>query len=63
VTSPSILLEDKGWLERQPGNRFVDPEIGHMGNAAHTANIEFGFLHVISNTRPAHTPPTCPTNG
>ncbi|HXA59351.1 MAG TPA: hypothetical protein VNW94_09345, partial [Streptosporangiaceae bacterium] len=49
VTSPSILLEDQRWLERQDGNRFVDPEIGHMGSAAQAAGIEFGFLHVISN--------------
>lgn len=49
VTSPSILLEGKNWLERQQGNRFVDPEIGHMGRAACAVGIEFGFLHVVSN--------------
>ncbi|TMR95670.1 hypothetical protein EJK15_27595 [Nonomuraea basaltis] len=49
VTSPSILFEDRNWLARQRGNRFVDPEIGHMGRAADAAGIEFGFLHVISN--------------
>ncbi len=49
VTSPSVLLEDKNWLARQPGSRFVDPEIGHMGSAARAAGIEFGFLHIISN--------------
>ncbi len=49
VTSPSILLEGKRWLTRQQGNRFVDPEIGHMGSAARAAGIEFGFLHVVSN--------------
>jgi hypothetical protein len=49
VTSPSVLLEDKTWLARHPGGRFVDPEIGHMGHAARTAGIEFGFLHIISN--------------
>lgn len=49
VTSPSILLEDTRWLAGQRGIRFVDPEIGHMGRAAHAAGIEFGFLHVISN--------------
>ena len=27
----------------------MDPEIGHMGQAARAAGIEFGFLHVISN--------------
>ncbi|GAA1022116.1 hypothetical protein Aple_064720 [Acrocarpospora pleiomorpha] len=49
VTSPSILLEGENWLAGQHGHRFVDPEIGHMGRAAHAADIEFGFLHVISN--------------
>ncbi|WUH97753.1 hypothetical protein OHR68_30185 [Spirillospora sp. NBC_00431] len=49
VTSPSTLLEDRNWLARHHGNQFVDPEIGHMGHAAHTAGIEFGYLHVISN--------------
>jgi hypothetical protein len=49
VTSPSVLLEDRTWLAGQAGNRFVDPEIGHMGQAARAAGIEFGFLHVISN--------------
>ncbi|MGH3940393.1 MAG: hypothetical protein ACRDTG_17510 [Pseudonocardiaceae bacterium] len=49
VTSPSILLEGKKWLDRQQGNRFVDPEIGHMGSAACAAGIEFGFLHIVSN--------------
>ncbi|QFY07945.1 hypothetical protein GBF35_15785 [Nonomuraea phyllanthi] len=49
VTSPSILFEDTNWLARQHGHHFVDPEIGHMGRAAHTSGIEFGFLHIISN--------------
>ncbi|MGH3628645.1 MAG: hypothetical protein ACRDRL_14575 [Sciscionella sp.] len=49
VTSPSILLEDTTWLAGQHGARFVDPEIGHMGRAAQAADIEFGYLHVISN--------------
>ena len=49
VTSPSVLLEDKTWLARNPGGRFVDPEIGYMARASHAAGIEFGFLHIISN--------------
>jgi hypothetical protein len=49
VTSPSVLLEDRTWLASQAGNQFVDPEIGHMGQAARTAGIEFGYLHAISN--------------
>lgn len=50
VSSPSILLEDVDWLADQPPEAsFVDPEIGWMGRAAADADIEFGYLHVISN--------------
>jgi hypothetical protein len=48
ATSPSILLEDTRWLTGQGGRMFVDPEIGHMGRAAASCGIEFGFLHVVS---------------
>ena len=54
MTSPSVLLEDRTWLAGQAGNRFVDPEIGHMGQAARAAGIEFGFLHIISNNLARH---------
>ena len=56
VTSPSILLEDTRWLAGHAGHEFVDPEIGHMGRAAASAGIEFGFLHVVSNNLAAHYP-------
>ncbi|WP_326549979.1 hypothetical protein [Micromonospora sp. NBC_01813] len=49
VSSPSILLEGQDWLRGQHGRSFVDPEIGHMGRAAHNAGITFGYLHVVSN--------------
>nr|MDT0658730.1 hypothetical protein [Micromonospora sp. DSM 115978] len=49
VSSPSILLEGQNWLRGQHGRSFVDPEIGHMGRAAHNAGIAFGYLHVVSN--------------
>ena len=49
VSSPSILLETKPWLASLREGDFVDPEIGHMGAAASEADIEFGYLHVISN--------------
>lgn len=49
VTSPSILLEGRDWIDTQDRAVFVDPEIGHMGRAANDAGIEFGYLHVISN--------------
>jgi hypothetical protein len=56
VTSPSILLEDTRWLAGQGGRLFVDPEIGHMGRAAASCGIEFGFLHVVSNNLAAAYP-------
>ncbi len=56
MTSPSILLEDTRWLACEVGRLFVDPEIGHMGRAAASAGIQFGFLHVISNNLAAAYP-------
>jgi hypothetical protein len=56
VGSPSILLEGQEWMRAQAGRHFVDPEIGHMGAAAVAADIEFGYLHVISNNLARHYP-------
>ncbi|GGN24104.1 hypothetical protein GCM10011609_77390 [Lentzea pudingi] len=56
VTSPSILLENQGWLTEHAEHAFVDPEIGPMGAAAHHAGIGFGYLHVISNNLARHYP-------
>lgn len=56
VSSPSILLEDRGWLAKHADYAFVDPEIGPMGAAARQAGIRFGYLHVISNNLAAHYP-------
>jgi hypothetical protein len=56
VTSPSILLETRDWLTEHVGRAFVDPEIGPMGAAAHSAAISFGYLHVISNNLARHYP-------
>lgn len=56
VTSPSVLLENRDWLERHHQHAFVDPEIGPMGAAAHAAGIRFGYLHVISNNLARHYP-------
>ncbi|WP_143086287.1 hypothetical protein [Amycolatopsis saalfeldensis] len=49
VTSPSVLLETRTWLEEHIDRQFVDPEIGHMGLAARTCGIPFGYHHIISN--------------
>lgn len=56
VSSPSILLEGENWLRHQHGTSFVDPEIGHMGRAAHAAGVQFGYLHIISNNLARHYP-------
>ncbi|HEX4815945.1 MAG TPA: hypothetical protein VFV66_24630 [Nonomuraea sp.] len=56
VTSPSILLENRDWLTQHAEHAFVDPEIGHMGKAAHDAGIRFGYLHIISNNLARHYP-------
>ena len=57
--SPSILLEDKAWMSKLKTNTtnkemaqvvgIVDPEIGSMAMAAQSANVEFGYLHLVSN--------------
>lgn len=55
ITSPSILFENKAWLKRLKQRiHFVDPEIGHMGAAAVKNNVEFGYLHIISNNLTTH---------
>jgi len=48
-TSPSPLLETKGWLSAHRAYDYVDPEIGHMGRAAVDASIQYGYMHVMSN--------------
>jgi len=48
-TSPSPLLETKGWLDAHRAYDYVDPEIGHMGRAAVNASIQYGYMHVMSN--------------
>jgi hypothetical protein len=48
-TSPSPLLETKGWLDAHRAYDYVDPEIGHMGRAAVEASIRYGYMHVMSN--------------
>ncbi|MGT2751197.1 hypothetical protein ACVRXF_09920 [Streptococcus orisasini] len=52
VTLPSVLQETENWLEfinREGNYDFVDPEIGHMARAANKLNIQFSFLHIISD--------------
>ena len=53
--SPSILLEVKASMTNVKTNKdmvhvgIVDPEIGSMAIAAQSANVEFGYLHLVSN--------------
>ena len=50
ATIPSVLQETKAWaVENMHKISFVDPEIGHMAVAANKANIEFSYLHIISD--------------
>jgi hypothetical protein len=48
-SSASILHEDKKWLGANCKFDFVDPEIGHMAEAALKNGIEYGYIHIISN--------------
>ncbi|WP_449455121.1 hypothetical protein [Streptococcus suis] len=52
ITIPSVLQETDDWLEsisKDGKFDFVDPEIGHMARAANNFNINFSFLHIISD--------------
>jgi hypothetical protein len=50
ITVPSVLQETKEWLKTYKNNvDFVDPEIGHMAFAANSENIQFSYLHIISD--------------
>ena len=49
-TLPSIIQENKQWVDKMNGKiNYVDPEIGHMANSANINNIEFSYLHIISD--------------
>ncbi len=48
-SSPSILLENKIWLDKNGHLDFVDPEIGYFAKGAIETNVNFGYLHIISN--------------
>lgn len=50
ITVPSVLQETKKWIRDYAYQyEFVDPEIGHMANAAINSNIKFSYLHIISD--------------
>jgi hypothetical protein len=48
-TLSSVLLETKEWMKNNKKYDFVDPEIGHMAQAAIEKNINFSYLHIISD--------------
>ena len=47
---PSVLYETKKWLQSVNGFNFIDPEIGHMARAANESYIQFGYLHIVSDS-------------
>lgn len=50
VTALSPLAETHAWLQKwQDTATWVDCETGHMAAAAKEADIEFGYLHIISD--------------
>jgi len=50
ITVPSVLQETVSWIQTQTTKtKFVDPEIGHMAQAAAKSGIEFAYLHTISD--------------
>lgn len=50
VTIASPMMETKSWLQELNGEfAFVDPEIGHMARAANNHNLQFSYLHIISD--------------
>lgn len=49
ITLYSVLRETTRWLAKNPDYDFVDPEIGHMANAAVSVNVEFAYLHIVSD--------------
>ncbi|GJJ11042.1 hypothetical protein Clacol_005273 [Clathrus columnatus] len=50
-TLPSVLYETLEWLSdaKRARHDFVDPEVGHMAQAALESKVEFGYLHIISD--------------
>lgn len=49
-TLPSVIQETNSWVNTNYKLfHFVDPEIGHMANAAKINNIQFSYLHIISD--------------
>ncbi len=50
ITVFSVLAETKKWLEREGKNySFVDPEIGHMAYWAKVCDLQFGYIHLVSD--------------
>lgn len=49
-TLPSVLQETKEWvIENENSVDFVDPEIGHMAKESVKNNMDFSYLHIISD--------------
>lgn len=49
-TLPSIIQETNQWVSQNKNHiDFVDPEIGHMAKAALKNEIDFSYMHIISD--------------
>lgn len=50
ITLPSIIDETKAWYQKQVGSYdLVDPEIGRMAEAASLTEVQFDYLHIVSD--------------
>lgn len=49
ITLPSVLRETRQWLSKHSDYDFVDPEIGHMARASVSGNLDFAYLHIVSD--------------
>lgn len=50
ITVPSILDETHEWfIQNNKEYRFVDPELGWIAKAAKNFNLEFSYLHLVTD--------------
>ena len=59
ICSPSVISEDKAWLNQYADYDFVDSEIGYMAKACEELGLRFSYLHIITNNL---TDEYCPEN-
>ncbi|MCA9368882.1 MAG: hypothetical protein H6773_03200 [Pseudomonadales bacterium] len=49
INSPSVLFEVSEWVNYFHKFTFVDSEVGYFALAAKEANLDFGYMHFVSN--------------